>query len=197
MKRIKKIIVQAEWIKKEFSKKFNYDLENIVVMKPEVKIINIENVKIIPKDKFRIFYPATPLIYKNHKLIIETLGKIKKENQNLVNKLECIFTFSKGDNIELDNLIKRNNLEDVVKLIGKISYEEVLSYYRSSDLMIFPSYIETLGLPLLEAQYFDLEILAMDLPYSREVIGEYKKVKYFSNEEELYQILKFFYSNIK
>ena len=111
-----------------------------------------------------------------------------------MNKLECIFTFSKGDNIELDNLIKRNNLEDVVKLIGKISYEEVLSYYRSSDLMIFPSYIETLGLPLLEAQYFDLEILAMDLPYSREVIGEYKKVKYFSNEEELYQILKFFYS---
>ena len=155
-------------------------------MKPEVKIINIENVKIIPKDKFRIFYPATPLIYKNHKLIIETLGKIKKENQNLVNKLECIFTFSKGDNIELDNLIKRNNLEDVVKLIGKISYEEVLSYYRSSDLMIFPSYIETLGLPLLEAQYFDLEILAMDYLYSREVIGEYKKVKYFSNEEENY-----------
>ena len=197
LSRIKKIIVQTSWIKEGFSKKFNYELNNILIEKPILKIPNIENVKIISKNKFRIFYPATPLIYKNHKLIIETLGKLKKENPNLENKLECIFTFSKGDNIELDNLIKRNNLEDIIKLTGKISYEEVLSYYKSSDLMIFPSYIETLGLPLLEAQNFDLEILTIDLPYSREVLEKYKKVKYFSNEEELYQILKSFYSNIK
>lgn len=192
LKRIKKVIVQANWIKEKFSKKFNYKLENIFVENSISKNHNIKKVATIPKNKFRIFYPAMPLIYKNHKLIIETLKKLKEENSNLENKLECVFTFSKGDNLEIDNLIKEYNLENIIHLIGKVPYEKVLSYYKSSDLMIFPSYIETLGLPLLEAQYFNLKILAIDLPYSREVVGDYNKIIYFKknkNQELLKELI--------
>lgn len=180
LNKIKKIIVQTEWVKEAFSKRFNYKLDNIFVIKPEIELPDIEKVEVIPKTKFRIFYPATPLIYKNHRLIIEALGELKKEDLNLENKLECIFTFSEGENSEIDALIKKYQLENIIKLIGKIPYEKVLSYYKSSDLMIFPSYIETLGLPLLEAKHFDLKILSIDLPYSKEVIGKYDKVEYFA-----------------
>lgn len=83
LSRIKKVIVQTAWIKEGFSKKFNYELNNILIEKPILKTPNIEDVKIISKNKFRIFYPATPLIYKNHKLIIEALGELKRENPNL------------------------------------------------------------------------------------------------------------------
>ncbi|WP_462351474.1 glycosyltransferase [Fusobacterium varium] len=180
--RIKKIIVQTEWVKKEFSQKFNYNLKNIIVVKPSINLPDISKIKMISKEKFRIFYPATPLVYKNHEIIIKALGELKKEKKDLANDLECIFTFSEKENGRINGLIKKNNVEDIIKLVGKIPYERVLEYYKSSDLMIFPSKLETLGLPLMEAKHFNLNILVIDLPYSREVIGNYKKAIYFQKE---------------
>lgn len=179
--RIKKVIVQTEWVKDEFNKRFNYSKENIILIRPEIKKIDVDSIKIIYKDKFRIFYPATPYIYKNHKVVIEALGILKRENPEIIEKLECVFTFSKGENLELDNLIEQLKLQNVIKLIGKIPYEKVLEYYKNSDLLVFPSCLETYGLPLAEAQQFDLDILGVDLPYSREVVGNYSKSKFIKS----------------
>ena len=182
LSKIKKVIVQSEWIKKEFSRKFNYNLKNIIVVKPKINLPDTSKIKIIPKEKFRIFYPATPLVYKNHEIIIKALGELKKEKKDLAKNLECIFTFFEKENERIDGLIKKYDVEDIIKLVGKIPYGRVLEYYKSSDLMIFPSKLETLGLPLMEAKHFNLNILAIDLPYSREVIGNYEKVIYFQRE---------------
>ena len=46
--------------------------------------------------------------------------------------------------------------------------------------MIFPSYIETFGLPLLEAKKCDTIILASDCPFSHEILDDYDKVYYFN-----------------
>lgn len=180
--RIKKIIVQTEWVKKEFSQKFNYNLKNIIVVKPSINLPDTSKIKMISKEKFRIFYPATPLVYKNHEIIIKALGELKKEKKDLANDLECIFTFYEKENERIDRLIKKYDVEDIIKLVGKIPYERALEYYKSSDLMIFPSKLETLGLPLMEAKHFNLNILVIDLPYSREAIGNYEKVIYFQRE---------------
>lgn len=184
LNRVKKVIVQTEWVKERFSKSFNYPKENIILLRPEIKKIDVNLVKLIPKNRFRIFYPAAPLIYKNHKIIIEALALLKKENQNSIENIECIFTFSSGENLEIDGLIKEYNLENTIKLIGKISYENVLEYYKSSDLLVFPSYLETFGLPLIEGQQFNLNILAVDLPYSREVVGEYEKANFINKDNK-------------
>ncbi len=185
--KVKKVIVQTEWVKENFSKKFNYSKKNIIVLKPEIKKINIDMIRSMPKSKFRIFYPATPLLYKNHKIVIEALAILKKENPNLLRKVECIFTFDKDKNLELDKLIKIYELENVIKLIGEIKYEKVLEYYKGSDLLVFPSYLETLGLPLLEAQQFNLSILAVDIPYSREVCQGYKNVEFIKLDKEIWK----------
>lgn len=192
LNKIKKVIVQTEWVKEEFSRKFNYSKENINVIKPQIKKIDMSVIKNIPKNKFRIFYPAAPLIYKNHKIILEAIRKLKEENSNLENEIECIFTFNKGDNLELDKLIEKYDLKTIIKLIGQISYNEVLEYYKSSDLLVFSSYLETFGLPLLEAQQFNLNILTVDLPYSREVIGSYTRSKFitYNNSNEWYREIR-------
>lgn len=178
LNKVKKVIVQAEWIKKSFSARFNYSKKNIILLKPEIKKIDVDLIKNIPKNKFRIFYPATPLIYKNHKIIVEALGLLKKEKPDLINNIECIFTFNEAKNMELSKLIEEYELKNIIKLIGEIPYEKVLEYYKTSDLLVFPSYLETFGLPLLESQEFDLNILAIDLEYSREAIGDYKKINF-------------------
>jgi len=49
--------------------------------------------------------------------------------------------------------------------------------------LVFPSYIETFGLPLIEASNFGLPILVSDLDYAREVIGSYKGVKFLDYKD--------------
>ena len=57
-------------------------------------------------------------------------------------------------------------------------FRELLSCYRSMDALLFPSYIETVGLPLLEAAGSGMAIKAADLPYAREVLQGYAGVSY-------------------
>ncbi|MGL5350486.1 MAG: glycosyltransferase [Cetobacterium sp.] len=178
LNRANSVIVQTNWVKELFSKKFKYPLEKIIVVKPEISLPNKDKINKISKDKFRIFYPSTPFLYKNHKTILKALKILKKENNEILDSIECIFTFSEQEASFLVEIIKKYCLEDTVRLIGVISYEKILRYYSSSDLIVFPSFIETLGLPLLEAKNFNLEILASDLPYSKEALLNYEKVEF-------------------
>ena len=66
-----------------------------------------------------------------------------------------------------------------VSFVGRLNEEEMRKMYLETTL-IFPSYIETVGLPLLEAQVFDSWILCSNLEYSRESIGSYSKAKFFN-----------------
>jgi len=81
--------------------------------------------------------------------------------------------------------IKENDIEIPKNLInvefvflGQITHNEVLWMFKNIHCMVFPSYIETLGLPLIEAASFGLPILASDLSYAREVLDGYKGVEY-------------------
>lgn len=183
LKRVKKIIVQTEWIKDSFAKKFFFPKEDIIVIKPELSIIKVEDYIKKKQNKVIFFYPAFLQVYKNHRFLLKVFGELNKENPNLLNDIEVILTIENTSKIK--NLINYYNIENYIKLVGSLNYENILKYYGISDVMIFPSSIESFGLPLLEAQQFELDILAIDLPYSREVTSGYKKVKLIDKLDEL------------
>ena len=60
--------------------------------------------------------------------------------------------------------------------------------------MIFPSKLETWGLPITEYKLFNKPIIAADLPYAHETIGDYKKVIFFKHENK--EMLAKFMTNI-
>jgi glycosyltransferase involved in cell wall biosynthesis len=55
--------------------------------------------------------------------------------------------------------------------IGPLSRTALHAAYRASDLLVFPSFVETVGLPLLEAMSCGVAVLAADRPYAREMCG--------------------------
>jgi len=120
-------------------------------------------------NKYHIFYPANTDKYKNYELIIHALKYIKNYKPEIYNNIIIHFTFDR--NVVLINLIKDLQVEGHIKYEGKISYEGVLSFYKSCDLMVFQSYIETFGLPLVEAVSFVIPILVAEMNYAKEVIG--------------------------
>jgi len=54
--------------------------------------------------------------------------------------------------------------------LGAVDYRTVLSLYHDSKAAIYPSKLESLGLPLIEARQAGLPILASELDYVRDVV---------------------------
>ena len=183
------IVVQTEWMRNAVIKQFNWDFSKIFVIKPNLVKISIEEISNLEfKDKkFNIFYPANNVIYKNHELIIRVLRYIKDQKKKIYDNLMIHFTID--DNLGNDrndviiNLIRDLKVNDHIKLEGKLSYETVLSFYKSCDLMLFPSYIESFPLPLIEAASFGIPILAADMDYAREVMVDYEGVKFLDYKD--------------
>ena len=183
------IVVQTEWMKNAVMKQFNLDPSKIFVIKPDLVKISIEEISNLEfKDKkFHIFYPAHKVIFKNHELVIRALRHIKDQKKKIYDNLMIHFTID--DNLGNDrndaiiNLIRDLKVNNHIKLEGKLSYETVLSFYKSCNLMLFPSYIETFGLPLIEAASFGIPILAADMDYAREVMVDYEGVKFLDYKD--------------
>lgn len=155
------IFVQLDFIKKSFSKKFHHPLEKIQVYSPAINESKLLKTIDLPQDSINLFYPATSQFYKNHKILKKALEKTSI-------KVNLYLTAESN---------KKDNSSRIIEL-GKIPFDEVCAYYNSVDALVFPSYIETFGLPLIEAALTGLPIIASDLPYAREVLKGYKGVTF-------------------
>lgn len=183
------IVVQTEWMKNAVIEQFNWNSKKISVIKPNIKNIAIEKISKIDfnSNEFHLFYPANNAVYKNHELIINALKYIKDNKPEIYKNIILHFTLdgtlNNNRNAVLVNLIKDLQVDEQIKYEGKIPYERVLSFYKSCNLMLFPSYIETFGLPLIEAASFGMPILATETDYAREVMSDYEGVKFLDHKD--------------
>ena len=122
----------------------------------------------------RFFYPATSFKYKNHIVIFKAVEILYKKG---ITDFTIALTLTEGNlPKECKKLYEqyRNNFE----LIGLITHENVMAEYCRS-VLVFPSYIETIGLPLLEARCCNTPIIAADECFSKEILRGYDKMALF------------------
>lgn len=176
IKKADKVIVQTKWIMDVVVKKTDINKDKFILKQPELSAKVKKSYKQEDGNKKLYFYPASGLEYKNHRIIIEALDKL---DLDYLRNIEVIFTLGKDENQLVRDLYKRVVKKSLpIKFIGKISIDEVYAYY-SKSILIFPSYIETFGLPLLEAKMHNCPIIASDCAFSREILNEYDKVQFF------------------
>ncbi|MDD3322940.1 MAG: glycosyltransferase [Paludibacter sp.] len=166
------IFVQLNFIKDGFAQVFNFPRNKIHVVFPKIKIPTvIESYNInLDETKINLFYPSSSVFYKNHSVLFNSLESI---DFKLTRKVVLYLTNKEYEFTIPESLI---NVEFV--FLGQISFNEVLWMFQNVNCLVFPSYIETLGLPLIEAASFGLPIIAADLPYAREVLDGYQGVTY-------------------
>lgn len=155
-------IVQTEWMKEAVEEKTGK--KETVKITPQIPDIT-EFGKDTEFDKDSFFYPAGDILYKNHALIEEAAGMLKNEGTE---DFRLIFTNKKP-----------------------MTRKEVCRQYFCSTL-VFPSYIETFGLPLAEAMQTGNPILAADTPFAREILSDYDNAYYFDpfSAVELKELMK-------
>lgn len=172
-----RFVVQTQWMKKALVNNAVPE-NNISVFTPDINLADVQ-VAIITEvverqsnNPVTFFYPASSLFYKNHLLILDALALIKGR---LLNK-SVIFavTLKIGDYPVFDQKVKLLELSDMISYLGMITYAEVIEHYIDADAVLFPSYIETFGLPLAEAGVLGKRIICADLPFSRDVLTGYQ-----------------------
>lgn len=162
VKRADRVIVQTQWMKAAVLKKTRISADRVITAFPEFSVPPIESVAKWEKKQF--FYPTNQEIYKNVDGIVEACDILHKQGYT---DFTVTLTLPEGT-------LSHPN----IACIGPVPYAEMAAYYTSSTLL-FPSYIETVGLPLLEAASLQSLILSSDCVFAREVLGNYENAYYF------------------
>ena len=170
------VIVQTNWMKKIFVEKLNIYGEKIEVKQSKIDIEIKEQFQETKDSLSTFFYPASGMIFKNHKVIVDACLKLKEDG---INDYKVIFTLNDDENkhiAELHNAIEKNQLP--IEFVGSMERDEVFRLY-SKSILIFPSFIETVGLPLIEAEMHNTPIIVVRSDYSFEILNNYKNAHYF------------------
>lgn len=177
IKNSSKTIVQTNWMKNECVKKIGVDEGKIDVIPPKIEVEIRKCFEFTKKNLETFFYPASAVQFKNHELIVDACINLKKMG---INNYKIILTLYGDENKHIKKLYKKvKDYELPIKFIGVISREETFTYY-SKSVLIFPSYIETIGLPLLEAKLHKSPILVSDCLFAHEVLNNYENAYFFN-----------------
>lgn len=180
IRKANRVIVQTNWMKDACIEKVKTNPDKIIVQASEIKLGIKEYFKSTEISMRTFFYPVKGYVYKNHKIIIDAALLLKNRG---INNYKVIFTLKGNENkhiINLYNIVVENKLP--IQFIGEIPLEQVQEYY-SKSVLIFPSYIESFGLPMLEARLHRSPVLASDCPFSHEILDGYENVKFFNETD--------------
>lgn len=170
------VIVQQEWLRAEFKRRM--EQLPVVVAHPSLK----DDKR--PSDAksgptFVFIYPALPRVFKN----IETLCKAAQILASRgVSGFEVRLTLDGSENRYARWLLRKFGETAQVRFIGRQTKDEMDMQYREASAIVFPSKLETWGLPITEGKALGLPLLVADLPYGRETVGIYDSVSFFPAE---------------
>lgn len=187
VKKAEKIIVQTHWMKDACVEKTQVSPDKITVIPP---VINIVPKKLFAYENMDIptfIYPATPLIYKNHKVIIEACKQLVKEG---ITNFRVIFTMTGTENKLAHKLKEETDKYNLpIEFVGVLKREELFEWY-SKAILLFPSYIETFGMPLLEARMHGAPVIATGKPFVQEILHGYLLWNKFNNMNEINKLIR-------
>lgn len=171
------VIVQQDWMRREFINM--YKLENVIVARPTVSINKVADVNIFKeqRNKCQFIYPSFPRFFKNFEVICVACEILEAKG---VTEYEVLLTIDGNETRYSKDLKKHFKKLRNIKFIGLQERKNLFNLYGTVDCLIFPSKLETWGLPISEFKGTGKSMLVADLPYAHETVGTYDKVLFFN-----------------
>lgn len=176
------IIVQQSWLRDAFRRRLGHP--NIVVAHPTGQAMKggaarrtgaVTLRRPTPDRPLRLLYPALPRVFKNVEVLCEAWKLLPPELARLV---DLRLTFDGEEGRWARELADRYGGLTGVNLLGRRDRAQMTAEYEGCDLVLFPSRLETWGLPISEAKSFGKPLLVADLPYAHETVGTYDAVSF-------------------
>lgn len=104
----------------------------------------------------RFLYVSNFYRYKRHMMLIPLFEKLIREGNDISLTLCGDGYVREG---EIKNAVKESGCQERIKYIGKLDHDNMQELYQEHDVLIFPSIVESFGIPLIEAAHENLWIL--------------------------------------
>ena len=181
------IIVQQCWFKKIITNNFHIDTKKILVAYP-ILGSNFSK-KIFQSNNFIFIYPSLPRVFKNYELICESAVRLIRNDYH---NFKLIITIDGSENRYSKNIYKKYKKYNNIHFVGILNKTQLNDLYNQANVLLFPSKIESWGLPLSEFMFFKKPIFCSDLPYANETLQNYKYCSFFNPNSinELYVLMK-------
>jgi glycosyltransferase involved in cell wall biosynthesis len=167
------VIVQQQWLRDAFIRRFG--VRKVIVAHPTARPARnfVPRPPTLPR---RFLYPALPRVFKNFELLGECAALLEARPGW---QGEILITIDGSENAYARTMLARYGHLRTLRFIGLQDRSQMERQYAECDALIFPSLLETWGLPLSEAKARGLPVLAADLPYARESVGTYEATRFF------------------
>ncbi len=175
----KYLIVQQNWLREGFSSMFGLKKEKFIVAPPQKKQVEVIPEE-ISKDIFTFFYASTPDCHKNFETLCQAARLLEAEVGE--GKFKVVLTIGGTENMYSGWLHEMSKGVKSIDFAGFMAKEKLYGYYKAADCFVFPSKVETWGLPItefIETSGGKPMILA-DLPYAHETSAGASKVIFFN-----------------
>lgn len=187
IKRNDYIVVQQEWLREGFSKMFGVPRERFIVAPPE-SVISIPHYQpITPNGQYTFFFASTADVHKS----FETLCRASELLEQRVGKgrFRTIITVRGDEHKYAQYLKERWGGVASIELAGLMDKATLYAHYALADCFVFPSRVETWGLPITEFMQTSRSlgvskpILVSNLPYAHETTAGAEAVGFFPAED--------------
>ena len=140
----------------------DFDLKALKRIKENMRVNKKISIflKKLNSNNIIFFYPAAFYKHKNHVNLLKAFDFLKNKN---IKNYKLILTLNES------NLINDIQSNKNIVFLENVQYHEILEIYNYVDYLVFPSFLESYGLPLIEARLNKIKIIASNLQYVYDV----------------------------
>ena len=169
------VIVTSEYTRQDILKKMPGYREEIDVI-PIPIVINAETSGKDVLERYAVtergyYYTVSSQVpHKNLATLLRAMGILKKRESAALRPL-LITGVGDGVTGELQEILREEQLKDLVRFTGFIGNAERNTLYQNSRAFLFPSIFEGFGMPPLEAMAMQVPVLTTECASIKEVSG--------------------------
>lgn len=167
------VVVQQCWIRDAFRKTYGHS--EVIVAHPVNQQPSSKSALPTSSGQRKVvfLYPALARVFKNFEVLCAAVRALPPTVRD---QIEVRLTLDGTESRYAQMLTRQFGNTSGLNFIGLQSREAMERHYRECDVVLFPSKLETWGLPISEAKALGKPLLVADLPYARETVGNYDDV---------------------
>ena len=178
------LIVQQEWFRDALAEMLHLPDSKFRVIPPKMPDMSEIKASDIHYHVPMFFYASSPDCHKNFETLCKASEKLEKELGN--GRFKTVLSISGTENRYAKWLYKKWGRVDSIEFAGYMSREDLFGLYKAADVFVFPSRIETWGLPISEFLAVTGgkgQLLLADLPYAHGVASGAQQAKFFPSRD--------------
>jgi glycosyltransferase involved in cell wall biosynthesis len=173
------VVTATRWTKRDIVEQYGIDPCKIAVIPrgpavapliPSAEEVEQARRSLGLPQRFAVF-PAMTFPHKNHLRLFEALA-ILRDQHGIILPLVCTGRPYEPHWPAIQDGVARYRLQSQVFLLGALPAEALSAVFKAASLLIYPSFFEGLGLPLLEAFEYGLPVLSSNATCLPEVAGD-------------------------